>query len=379
MIKIGRALVRVSALSLVSTGVFAQSTVTLYGTMDTYIASQFSSGTGHRIVEGSGFSPNSFGFTGTEDLGDGFKSGFILEGQPILNNGTLGQGGKLFGRQSLIFVSGDFGRVGLGRQQTPARTFGITYAASGWMSGDPFANLEFAMGSAISAGMNSDTVGARLSNSISYSSPTISGFSASIIQSLDNGAPSFSTGNARVSMAGLNYAAGPINVNVVGSYIPPIAGSQIKQMDYGVGATYNAGFAKFLVAYQLKRGYAVNAAAATTGLPGTLGNDQLLGGGVQIPLTPYSIVGLSAAKLRVAGTHRGLRQANIGVPLSSIEDDAMAWSITYTYLLSKRTQLFAVYSRLANDALGTASFTSDMRPVPGGKSEILAVGLRHNF
>ncbi|MBL8305687.1 MAG: porin, partial [Rubrivivax sp.] len=50
-----------------------------------------------------------------------------------------------------------------------------------------------------------------------------------------------------------------------------------------------------------------------------------------------------------------------------------------TYALSKRTQVFAAYGSLDNDAQGSASFTIDLRPTAGGKSTLIASGIRHSF
>lgn len=358
-------------------GAFAQSSVRLYGALDVYVAHQTSSGTGSINVLNSGFNPNSLGFTGTEDLGGGLAAGFTLEGQPLVDTGTFGQGGKIFGRQSLVYLANDWGRVGLGRQQTPARAFGIKYSTSGWLSTDAFANLELAMGSAITSAMNVDTVGARLSNSISYSSPKIAGFTVHAITSLNEDGK-LAEGQAKMTIASISYANGPIEIDFVASRIPEVSGSQIPQSDWGLGATYDLGFARLQLAYQAKRGQAVTAANNTVGVPGSEATDHIIGGGVQVPFGPH-MVGLSYAVLSVDDRHRGLRQANIGAPFSSLMDDAQAWSLGYSYSLSKRTQLFAAFGRLGNSSSGTASLAPGLRPSAGGVSRVGATGIRHIF
>lgn len=56
-----------------------------------------------------------FGLKGTEDLGNGLKVGFSLENGFDADSGSLGNNGRLFGRESLLFVQGAFGEVAFGR------------------------------------------------------------------------------------------------------------------------------------------------------------------------------------------------------------------------------------------------------------------------
>src|SRR5688572_25982552 len=91
-----------AGLLLVCSAVHSQSSVSLYGALDAYAAHQSGSGVASRKVVGSGLNPNALGFMGREDLGGGLFAGFVLEGQPALDTGTQGQGGKMFGRQSNV-------------------------------------------------------------------------------------------------------------------------------------------------------------------------------------------------------------------------------------------------------------------------------------
>ena len=60
-------------------------------------------------------SASRFGLKGTEDLGNGLKVGFKLENGFNVDDGTLGNGGRLFGREASLSVSGDFGTLSAGR------------------------------------------------------------------------------------------------------------------------------------------------------------------------------------------------------------------------------------------------------------------------
>lgn len=56
-----------------------------------------------------------FGLKGTEDLGNGYKVGFVLENSFSADDGTLGNSGRLFGRESQVNLSGAFGEISFGR------------------------------------------------------------------------------------------------------------------------------------------------------------------------------------------------------------------------------------------------------------------------
>ncbi|CAB3793336.1 porin [Paraburkholderia caffeinilytica] len=111
-----------SLLALAALGAFAgvahaQSSVTLYGIIDEGFNINTNSGGKHLYNLSSGVMQGSrFGLRGTEDLGGGLKAIFVLENGFDVNNGKLGQGGLLFGRQAYVGLSSQFGTVTAGRQ-----------------------------------------------------------------------------------------------------------------------------------------------------------------------------------------------------------------------------------------------------------------------
>jgi len=64
-----------------------------------------------------GYMPSRWGLRGSEDLGSGLSAIFNLEGGFAVTDGTLGQGGRLFGRAAFVGVSAPWGTVTLGRHQ----------------------------------------------------------------------------------------------------------------------------------------------------------------------------------------------------------------------------------------------------------------------
>lgn len=111
------ALAAFSALAAAS-AVQAQS-VTLYGIIDTGIetvSNTAAGGTITRVPSNTGIFASRWGMRGKEDLGGGLAAVFTLESGFGPDTGAMGQGGRLFGRQALVGLSGDWGAVTLGRQ-----------------------------------------------------------------------------------------------------------------------------------------------------------------------------------------------------------------------------------------------------------------------
>ena len=108
---------------LVATGaVQAQSSVNLYGMVDAGIESVSNAapagGRLTRMPSNTGIAPSRVGMRGKEELGGGLSAIFTLEMGFAPDTGASGQGGRLFGRQSTVGLSGDWGAVTLGRQWT---------------------------------------------------------------------------------------------------------------------------------------------------------------------------------------------------------------------------------------------------------------------
>ena len=55
-----------------------------------------------------------WGIRGTEDLGNGYKVGFVLESGFKSDDGTLDQGGRLFGREAHIDLYSPYGTLSAG-------------------------------------------------------------------------------------------------------------------------------------------------------------------------------------------------------------------------------------------------------------------------
>ena len=176
------------ALSAVAAGMASAQTanVTLYGIVDTYLASERigSGGSGATavaaksatVVQGGGLSGSRWGLRGSESLGGGLNAIFTLENGFASDTGALGQGGLLFGRRAFVGLNGGFGTLTIGRDYSPNffvqcnsdDTFG------GCLTGfSAVANM---------GGFFANTL--RQNNQVKYSTPNMGGLTASVAVAL---------------------------------------------------------------------------------------------------------------------------------------------------------------------------------------------------
>lgn len=109
-----KALISFLALEVFSVSAFAQSSVTLYGIVDTGVEFvSHANPAGNYVVRMPGISgeyPSRWGIQGKEELGGGLSTIFTLESGFNLRGGDMGQGGRLFGRQAFVGLQGNWGR-----------------------------------------------------------------------------------------------------------------------------------------------------------------------------------------------------------------------------------------------------------------------------
>jgi predicted porin len=180
----------------------AQSSVTLYGTLDTGITYTNNQGGGATWQENSGSrGASKWGLRGTEDLGDGYAAIFTLEGAISSTTGAM-LGNREFGRYAYVGLTGPIGTLTLGRQYDLAIDYdqGLTDA------------LRFGGALATHAGDVDNLWGTyELDNGIKYTTPTIHGFSAATMVSLGGVAGDPSRNSAYEFGAG--YRGGPLRLS----------------------------------------------------------------------------------------------------------------------------------------------------------------------
>jgi general bacterial porin, GBP family len=228
-----RSLFAVALLGAVTVPAYAQSSVTLYGLIDTgfvYTNSQL----GHSNFQllSSATQNTVFGLKGSEDLGGGLHAIFKLEQGFLLNNGTQAFSGDGFGSQAWVGLQSDpYGTLTFGRQFDVMNDLvgPLTAEFNTWggsMAAHPFENDNLAANSVV------------INNSVKYVSPTLYGLTAETMYSFSNKAGNFA--NNRSYGFAVSYAQGPLNL--AAGYL------QLNDAGSGTGAVNTGDFSANFVA-----------------------------------------------------------------------------------------------------------------------------------
>jgi predicted porin len=182
----------------------AQTSVTLYGTIDTSITYiNHAAGEDNLWSLGNSSAGNlsgsRWGLKGAEDLGGGLKAIFQLENGFNPSTGRLGQGGRMFGRQAYVGLTAEqYGSLTLGRQYDPLIDLvqGIT--------ADNYFGSAFATAGDVDNYDNSF----RVNNAVKYTTPSISGLQAEVMYAF--GGVAGTTGAEQSWAAAVAYNNGPL-------------------------------------------------------------------------------------------------------------------------------------------------------------------------
>lgn len=200
----------------------AQSQVTIYGRVDAGIdITSSASGSFKRVVSG-GVQGSRLGFVGTEDLGGGLRAMFRLEQGFNADDGTLGQGGRIFGREASVGLSSStFGTVSLGRLPTPYYSTQPFIDAFLWSGAGGMLALTRNTGGT-SRQILPNAVNARSDNAVGYQSPLLGGLVLRAQVAAGEGGGNLGrnvgasaryTAGALDVMAGVNHQEGAHNIN----------------------------------------------------------------------------------------------------------------------------------------------------------------------
>lgn len=295
----------------------AQSTVNLYGRVNTTVESvKFGNGTRQTVVNDNS---SRFGFTGSEDLGGGLKATFRLESG--FRSDTGATVGTLFGREAVVGLSGGFGTVRLGQQ---------AYLPAYLATADYVSMHNHDTGTSSDALFGGFQLPARQSNSISYTTPSFSGLTVEVAQSLRENV----AGAQNQTDIAANYDAGPLHLG--------------------------AGYQKFGDNKLLALRALYEFGAVTLG--GYYERDDFVTQGDRNNFRIAAMYTLGASEFH----------ANVGSAgkFSKIADSkAQQYTLGYNYNLSKRTKVYGYVTRVNDSAAG----------VYGGDFNSTAVGVRHNF
>nr|WP_186106270.1 porin [Burkholderia gladioli] len=368
----------------------AQSSVTLYGLIDTGISyvnhsAVGTTGSAKRFKYDDGVAQGTrWGLRGSEDLGSGLKAIFLLENGFNTGTGAINQGGAMFGRQAY---------VGLSKNGIGSLTFGRQYTFSTDVLGNQYSAGTNTVAGNYAYHINDfdQLVNSRINNAVKFSSANFSGVTFGALYGFSNQAGAFSgsapvngsTGSSRAYSFGLNYAAGAFSIGAAYTDISypsaevPAFPTSIANVSaggtgggkdlrtFGVGTRYQLANAALFALYTNTRIEALN--GATTAL------DAVDVGG-RYNFTPALAGGLAYTYTRMHDAFGGHWN----------QVDA-----TLDYALSKRTDVYllAIYQRAsgrngAQDVQAQiGSSTAFFGPSGNGTSNQVAarVGIRHKF
>ncbi|WP_438391824.1 porin [Caballeronia sp. DA-9] len=296
----------------------AQSSVTLYGLVDAAIIYERGGPRGSIIRMGSGVpAAAGFGIKGTEDLGAGTKLQFVLENGAKLNDGTLGQGGLLFGRQAWVGLSNDsLGSLRVGRIYSPFILIIFTT--------DPF-HVGYAGGA---QSILSIYQSLRLNNTISYKTPEFYDVSASAALSMGGVAGDFNAG--KVISASVTYLRGPLYaaLGVISFSLPSLtaanAATATDDREWLAGATYNFNFVKMALSYTER--------SQTLASGQAYQHQQSALIGATIPIGNFQILANFMIARDLLTTHHNAQEVGLGV----------------LYSLSRRSTIYATAGKIVN-------------------------------
>jgi predicted porin len=339
---------------------WAQSSVTLSGVMDAAARHVRNDGVGSiSSLANGGNSTSRIALRGTEDLGGGLSARFLLEHGLLADTGAPAAAATFWDRGAWVGVaSSTLGELRLGRDYVP------TY--SNWVRFDPFSNVGVAgVGNLLAASQTGPIRGAfvanpntlvRSNNSIQYLLPAgLGGLEGGLMVAAGEGGTA-ANGQHRLWGVRLGYAMGP----VVGSAAYNETRNDITATrdfkDGVVAVSYDFGLLKLSTAW--RRLQYIDSR--------------------QTNLLAAAVVPIGAGQVKLSYQRADLSGRVGAVDVS--HNDAHQLGLGYVHSLSKRTALYATFSRIDNH--GGATFV-----VPGGAAGLagggtssgVEAGVRHSF
>ena len=361
-----------SLLALAVLGAFAgvasaQSSVTLYGTVDLNAKYTKNDGSSRRLsLSQDGINSSQLGFKGIEDLGGGLKAGFVLLAGVNADTGSTNS--KFFNRRATVSLMGGFGEVRLGRDYTPTFWNNTIFDAFGTNGlGDSSHVLQLPTATFV-----------RADNAIQYFLPSnIGGVYGQFMAAAGEGGNAANVPPAGLNAAAVNgsninpgryiggrvgFAAGPFDI--AASYAQQrftgggnnfnVAGNTANQKTWNIGGSYDLGVVKLL---------------------GYFDRDTV----AQYRENRFSFSGV--VPLGQGEIHAGYDRSKLTG--GGVDNKVDQWKAGYVYNLSKRTAVYTNVSRVKNgnaSRLSVASGTAiTAAPTFGGKSQGAEFGIRHFF
>jgi predicted porin len=335
----------------------ATANVDVYGAMRASIDSVNADGAERRTRVSSNNSR--IGFKGSEDLGGGLSAiwqweyAFQLDQQQSqkYQASSPTQGANSHRNTFVGLKSKTLGAVTLGTQESPLKTSTGPLAVFGDTLGDYRSVFT--------------KVSVRADNSVMYTSPNLGGFVARAMWAAQNEAGNgTNTDPSFYSLSGV-YKNGPLYATLAYQNGKAVSSTNVKSNTkaWRAGVGYTFGNTKLGLAYEND-----DIDNATTGLTSNDGHAWYVSVAHK----------MGNVTLNAAYTKRD-------DSLSTTNDGAKQWTAGAEYSLSKRTGLFALYTKVSNDTGGTTGIgaSTGIATVPvtvaGGDASGFSLGVNHSF
>ena len=350
----------------IGSAAMAEPSVTLYGILDGGVSvSKLQHQSAKVQMTNGNWLSNRWGLMGQEDLGGGNSVFFKLEQGFNLSNGSEATAGKAFNRETALGLSGEWGKLGLGRfggLSSDCGTFSILGGAAYSTSFSTIGNMHGAF-----------YLTDRYNNSVAYVTPDFVGLQGHLMYS--NGTDSDEekwSQNSHYYGAGLTYNKDKLSVDVIYELLDHKgAVDQDKTRLLNLGASYDFGAFKLFGAYE----YAQHAA-----LPGIEFAEEKMSEAYNAgKANNYHAFSLSTSvkafggDLMVQGQYVFGKNKNSGKLEEGWDKKFNAYSIGagYLYNISKRTLVYV------QGAWGKANKALNLAPGLSGWNTSL--GVMHRF
>ena len=329
----------------------------------------------------SGLSSGSrWGLKGSEDLGNGYQVGFVLESGFSSDTGKMSKDG-LFNREATLRVSGPFGSIYAGRMGRIGSDAGSVGFYAGSVS--PFGSGWGEMPGHFAVTANYDT---RYSNALAYVSPKVGPVTVYAQYTMGN-ATENESGDDRLFSLGAQADFGALQVLGLVEYLnkKSVAGTTVyddSQYDdsytINLGGSYDFGVAKVFLAGQYFK-----AAPDYAGMKGNYADESGKGNEWHFSFDGFGVnVGatapIGAGEFLVSAGY-GKGDLNVDTKDAKLSADAYIIQVGYTYPFSKRTNLYAgagyMQTSMEDGITNTDGTTSDK----DFKTTQVMFGLLHKF
>lgn len=347
-------LIAAAALMAVAGAASAQSSVTLYGIVDVNVA-QSKTFAGTTVTGMQQYSPTNprgsrFGLRGSEDLGGGMRAIFQLEGAINPENGTTSANNQLFNRHAWAGLSGSFGELTFGRQETMHRVL------NNQNFNDVAVEGELSVTTANSGLQLMQNFGTRVDNAVRYTSPVKSGVQLRVQSAIGQRATASTNGLL------LTYVQGNLRAALTYEYYDGAGVTGIGRWNEvtTLSGQYNFGPATLALGYQTTDKLLASNAANTLTSTATLGEHTAYNVGVIVPVT-------KAVSVRVQYTASNTKTPAVGTTAATSRDHSRT-GVSARYSLSPRTFLYAAYTEKQVDV-----------PTATANKNSLGLGISHAF